>query len=386
MIPEGWKKLTVGTALKIKNNLRKPLSAQERGLMKGEYPYYGPTKVQDWINEFSYEGRYVLIGEDGDHFLKFRVNQMTQIVEGKFNVNNHAHVIGSSNICSVDWFHCFFQNRDISAFLTRQGAKRYKLNKAALEVIPILVPPLPEQRRIAEILSTWDRAIEVTEKLIANSEAQKKALMQKLLTGRERLPGFEGEWQRILLGDAFSERVERNSGELELLSVSQSKGVIRQEEAGRRNISSADTAKYKIVRVGDIAYNTMRMWQGASALSSLNGIVSPAYTILKPHTNQSSKFYSYLFKLPKIIHIFERHSQGLVSDTWNLKYPIFSKIWAYVPKYDEQKAIARVLVTCDEKLKAETLHLRHLQSQKSALMQQLLTGKRRVKIDKEAAA
>lgn len=269
--------------------------------------------------------------------------------------------------------------RDKFQQLNDAGAKA-GLNLPTIRSLQVPVPPVEEQRRIAEILSTWDRAIEATEQLIANSQAQKKALMQQLLTGKKRLPGFSGEWRNIKLGQAFSERDERNPGEMPLLSVSQAEGIIPQKDAGRRNISSADTSSYKVVRCGDIAYNTMRMWQGASGVSTLEGIVSPAYTIVIPAHGHCSEFYGYLFKCPAMIHLFERHSQGLVSDTWNLKFPLFSKIAVSVPGLEEQRMIADVLSAQDRELSHAYAALRQLNAEKSALMQQLLTGKRRVKL------
>jgi type I restriction enzyme S subunit len=88
-----WPVSTVGQACTIRNDLRLPLSEEVRAGITGPYPYYGPTGVLDHINEFRLDGRFALIGEDGDHFLKFRERPMTLFVTGQFNVNNHAHVI-----------------------------------------------------------------------------------------------------------------------------------------------------------------------------------------------------------------------------------------------------------------------------------------------------
>ena len=101
--------------------------------------------------------------------------------------------------------------------------------------------------------------------------------------------------------------------------------------------------------IGDIAYNSMRMWQGASGSSEYEGIVSPAYTVVKPKDGMEPLFFAYMFKKPDITHIFEINSQGLTSDTWNLKYPAFSKIKVRVPvDVLEQKKIAEYLVEMDK--------------------------------------
>ena len=96
-----------------------------------------------------------------------------------------------------------------------------------------------------------------------------------------RFPGFEGEWEEKRIGDIYSERSERPSEEMELLSVTITDGVIPRTDIEWKDNSSEDKSNYKIVRIGDMAYNTMRMWQGACGISSYEGIVSPAYTILK---------------------------------------------------------------------------------------------------------
>ncbi|MFP4040805.1 MAG: restriction endonuclease subunit S, partial [Desulfosudaceae bacterium] len=138
-------------------------------------------------------------------------------------------------------------------------------------------------------------------------------------------------------------------------------------------------SKYLRIRPGDIGYNTMRMWQGVSALSPHEGIVSPAYTIATPKKGVDGEFMAYLFKLPKTIHLFYRYSQGLTSDTWNLKFRHFREIKVTIPDIEEQKAIAQILKTCDAELALLRNKLTALQKQKRGLMQKLLTGQWRVK-------
>jgi type I restriction enzyme S subunit len=257
--------------------------------------------------------------------------------------------------------------------------------------LPVPIPPLPEQRKIALILSTWDKAISTTEGLIDNSKQQKKGLMQQLLTGNLRLLSdsgerFEGEWEEFKLGTIFKERVETGFHSLPLISITSTGGVISRDDVGRKDTSNSDKSKYRRICKNDIGYNTMRMWQGVSGLSNMEGIVSPAYTILKPNDLVCPKFASYLFKLPQLIHIFRRRSQGLVSDTWNLKYPHFAKIKWIFPPEKEQIKIAAVLINADKEIELLKHQLADLKQEKKALMQQLLTGKRRVKVEHGVAA
>ena len=99
--------------------------------------------------------------------------------------------------------------------------------------------------------------------------------MQNLLTGKKRLKGFSGDWKEYQLGQMFAERNERNNDGLALLSIGQN-GVYPQEDSIKKDTSNSDKSKYKKICIGDIGYNTMRMWQGRSALSNLEGIVNSA--------------------------------------------------------------------------------------------------------------
>jgi type I restriction enzyme S subunit len=186
-IPEGWSFGKVEFFCEIDNNLRKPINSENRMTMKGEYPYYGPTGIVDYINEYSVEGEYTLIGEDGDHFLKYNDWSMTHLIKGKFNVNNHAHLIRGKGDCTTEWVYVFFQHRNIINYLTRQGAGRYKLTKASLLNLPMLVPPLVEQNKIIEVINSIAEKLKILLLRKENYLEFKKGLMQKLLTGKIRV-------------------------------------------------------------------------------------------------------------------------------------------------------------------------------------------------------
>ncbi len=240
------------------------------------------------------------------------------------------------------------------------------------------LPPLHEQTAIADLLTTCVDSFDKTERLIAAKEKQKKAIMRSLLTGKQRLKGYKENWSEFHLGDLFKERSERTSDHLPLLSITREVGVVPRNE-DRKDNSSEDKSNYLRICPGDIGYNTMRMWQGVSGLSSLEGIVSPAYTICTPKNSVDGEFLAYLFKLPRVVNLFYRYSQGLTSDTWNLKYNHFRKIKVTVPEIKEQKAIARVLKACDEEIGLLKEQVYALRRQKRGLMQKLLTGVWRVK-------
>ena len=162
-------------------------------------------------------------------------------------------------------------------------------------------------------------------------------------------------WEQRKLGEVLKERTERAKGDEELLSVTIANGVIRQIDSEKRNTASEDRSNYKIVKKGDVPYNSMRMWQGAVGNSKYNGIVSPAYTILTPTPEANGKFFMELFKKKSTLQIFQRWSQGLTSDTWNLKYPILSSIQFAIPSVEEQEKIAEYFSSLDHLI---TLHQR----------------------------
>jgi type I restriction enzyme S subunit len=255
------------------------------------------------------------------------------------------------------------------------------INAKEYSSMPVPVPPLPEQRRIVEILGRWDRAIMLVRRRIETARQRKKGLMQRLLTGRVRFPEFEREtWQTVKLGEIFDERKERGYEELPLLSVTAEEGIIYRDELDRRDTSSYDKSNYLRVREGDVTYNTMRMWQGRSGVSEYEGIVSPAYTVCEPKPSIDVAFAGYLFQLPSVIYKFRRYSQGMVSDTWTLRFDNFAAIKVQIPSLEEQKKIAAVLQACDREIDLLEQKRDALQRQKKGLMQRLLTGRVRVEV------
>lgn len=181
------------------------------------------------------------------------------------------------------------------------------------------------------------------------------------------------DWEQRKVGDCFTERVE-SMPDGELISVTINDGIKKFSELGRHDNSNDDKSKYKKVCVGDIAYNSMRMWQGASGYSPYEGIVSPAYTVLSPNSGINSKCLAYQFKLPEIIHTFQVNSQGITSDNWNLKYPALSQIEIFVSKDEQEQAkIAKYFENLDNLI---TLHRRaHFHPTKEDLQMTTTTGK-----------
>lgn len=158
-------------------------------------------------------------------------------------------------------------------------------------------------------------------------------------------------WIKTTFGAIFEQRREFASGNDRLLSVTSDQGVIPQELAGRRDISSLDKSLYRKVQPGDIVYNTMRMWQGVSGVSNLRGIVSPAYTVCVPKRGTDPQFISRILKHPRYVSTFRSYSQGMVSDTWNLRFSSLANISVILPlTLTEQRRITEILNAIDEQI------------------------------------
>jgi type I restriction enzyme S subunit len=391
-IPNGWKLDKVGNALNIRNNLRKPISKEVRATIPGNYRYYGPTKIQGYISEYEQDGTYALIGEDGDHFLKYSTMRQTQFISGKCTVNNHAHIIESSEQCDSEWFYIFFKHRNITNFLSRQGAGRFKLNKATLEKLPLLVPPLEEQRKIARILGAWDKAISTTERLIDNCKQQKKSLMQQLLTGKKRLlddsgKPFAGKWDEMKLSaltkvyDGTHSTPKYVESGIPFYSVEHltrndfSKTKFISEEVFDKENLRVKLEKKDILmtRIGDIGTAKCITWEvKASFYVSL--------ALIKSSTQFNSLFLTYY------INSREFHRE-LWKRTIHVAFPKkinlgeIGNCLVDLPPIEEQQKIASVLTNADKEIELLQQQLFDLKQEKKALMQQLLTGKRRVKFN-----
>lgn len=218
----------------------------------------------------------------------------------------------------------------------------------------IVIPCLNEQTKIGEYFENLDHLITLHQRKLEKLQNMKKSCLQKMFpkdgatVPEIRFSEFQGDWEERTLGSCFDERLE-SLPDGELLSVTIGSGIKKFSELDRHDNSNTDKSKYKRVCIGDIAYNSMRMWQGASGRSPYEGIVSPAYTVVKPIGDIDTQLFAYMFKKKEIIHLFEINSQGLTSDTWNLKYPAFSKIVVRVPRnVEEQSRIARFLLELDE--------------------------------------
>lgn len=257
------------------------------------------------------------------------------------------------------------------------GSTRYNVGQDTLSEVKIYISEdKAEQQGIADFFFSVDKKISHLKEKHALLTQYKIGVMQKLFKQEIRFKDEKGnafpDWQTKKLGDLFSHHNEKNGvSDNKLLSVKMNGGVVPRNEISGKDNSSDDKSKYLKVDVGDIVYNSMRMWQGASGLSNHSGIVSPAYTVITPNKNVDAKYFSFFFKHPNTINLFRRNSQGLTSDTWNLKFPLFSQIKVLVPHFEEQIKISSFLEALDIKIFAINEQVELTQNFKFGLLQQM---------------
>jgi type I restriction enzyme S subunit len=365
-IPEEWALKAVEDSFDVCNHLRLPLSQAVRERMAGQYPYYGPTSVQGWINEYRVEGEYALIGEDGDHFLKWQTQPMTLLVRGKFNVNNHAHLVqGTRNL--TEWFYWFFANRDLTPYLTRQGAGRYKLTKAALLKMPCALPPKAEQLAITQALNDIDMLVSGIGRFIAKKRNLKQGAMEQLLTGKTRLPGFHRGWELKTLEEiaAISKGTQLHS------SKTKQNGLFPHYNGGVSPSSYTD--KFNTLA------NTIAISEGGNSCGYVQLVLQPfwcgghCYAVVPKTTD--NQFLYYALKGMQYAIMALRVGSGLP----NVQKTALAAFKVSIPgDPEEQTAIADVLTDFDNELAALEQWREKARALKQAMMQELLTGNTRL--------
>ena len=247
--------------------------------------------------------------------------------------------------------------------------------------MPIPLPPLKEQEKIAEILNAADLELSSYEKLIALKEKYKKGLMQKLLTPKIRFKEFKEQWKVVRLGEVLREVSVRNKDDREtnIISVTNTRGFTKQNEFFGKIVASKDTTNYKIIHKNQFAYNPARINVGSIALLKDFdiGILSPMYVVFECKHLLSAEYLNHWLKSYFFMGVLEDYLSGSVRKSLNFKD--MEQISIFLPPLKEQQKIAEVLSSCDAEIQNLKDLCALLKKQKHALMQRLLCGKVRVK-------
>nr|WP_238710300.1 restriction endonuclease subunit S [Oceanipulchritudo coccoides] len=311
---------------------------------------------------------------------------------GISNVNQAVAVFRMKEADRVAFTALYFQAPDtIHRILEMQvDAARPNISLRDLRDFSIPLPPINEQARISTILSTCDEAIEVTDDLIKAKQRQKKALMQQLLTGKKRLPGFEGEWTETILDDLCT-RLKDVADDPEgypVLSITAGTGFVSQQDKFSRVIAGKQVENYVVLKRGEFAYNkgnSYRYPQGCVyQLSEYDeGLVPNVFYSFRLDEEQADPDFIKQYFLAGLHNknLYRWINSGVRNNgLLNLNASDFFKLSIDLPPLPEQKAIGRVLCEADTEIKTLGEKLNALKQQKKALMQKLLTGQVRVKV------
>lgn len=398
MVPKGWLKTNFGAVTEIANGQVDPKVEPYLSML-----HIGPENVVS----------------DSGQIIGVVTCKESNLISGKYEFDENAIVYSKirpnlnkvcrprfKGVCSADMYPIWAKGELDIEFLLHfmLGPQFYKvavamsmrtgmpkINRSDLNTVTLLLPPVEEQKKIAQILSAWDKAITTTEQLLANSQQQKKALMQQLLTGKKRLLDkdgvrFGGEW-KIQSISQISKRIQRKSDgeDHPILTISSLSGFVRQDERYSRYMAGESVKNYILLKKGEFAYNkgNSKTYEFGCIFdldSYKSGLVPHVYVCFKLHQGLSHRYFKYLFEadylkpqLGALVNTGVRNN-GLL----NIKPAEFMNTKVPVPCLDEQEQIADVLHASSETINKLQLKLDALKQEKKALMQQLLTGKRRV--------
>lgn len=241
----------------------------------------------------------------------------------------------------------------------------------------VVFPPLLEQKKIAEILVTQDRVVELKKKLVAEKLSQKKYLMSVFFDERKKMTK-KTQWTAIRIEDIFEESSEKNHPDADVLTIIQGVGTVSREQSGREIIYDKNAlSTYKFVKEGDFIIH-LRSFEGGLEAANSDGIVSPAYIILRPKIDVSTKYLYALFHTNRFINQTMAPSVEGARDGRSVKYEVLKKQKINLPSLPEQKAVANVLSAADEEIFLLQKDLEQEKLKKKSLMQLLLTGLVRV--------
>ena len=245
-----------------------------------------------------------------------------------------------------------FDGLDLTSLVQVGALPSY--NASDIESMEVAIPSkIAEQAKIGALFQKLDSLIALHQRKLDHVKELKKGLLQKMFPKEGanvpelRFPGFTDPWEQRKLGEMFIESEDRSS-DLEILSVSAASGIYPASESDRETNPGASLSSYKIVRKGDVVYNSMRMWQGAVDSSRYDGIVSPAYVVARPTAMAIPRFFARLLKRPELLRQYQRLSQGNSKDTQVLKFDEFAGIQVRIPLLlEEQEAIGAIADALD---------------------------------------
>lgn len=389
MALDGWSLSTIGKISKVASGGTP--SRKNGNYWEGDIPWVTTAEVQ-FGTIFDTSEKITKVGLENSSAKVFPVNTILMAMYGQGKTRGQVAKLGIeattnqacaaimlNNDYNVDYYFQFLNSRYKHIRDLSNSGGQENLSAGIIKSIQVPVPPLPEQKKIAQILSTWDKAITTTEKLLANSEQQKKALMQQLLTGRKRFPGFGGEWSKLHLRDCANcldnKRVPLNSEQRRKMQGSipywGANGVVdfvNEYIFDETIVLLAEDGgyfdEYKTRPIANISYGKCWVNNHAHVLYAKDNCITE---------------WLYYFLVHKNIMAFVNGGTRA-----KLNKNDMMQILIALPPLSEQKRITKTLLTVNLEIEILNRKINFLKHEKKSLMQQLLTGKRRVKIKGDA--
>jgi type I restriction enzyme S subunit len=373
-----WQTSRLDACVDFLDNLRKPIDEGSR--IKGIYPYYGASGIVDYVHDYIFDEELILLSEDGANITD-RNYPVCFLASGKYWVNNHAHVLKAKNGFANSFVSNAMECKDYSQYNT--GMAMPKLNKEVCKGIPLTYPSIDEQKAIASYFTNLDALIQSTTKKIESFKQVKAACLQSMFpqegesSPRVRFKGFEGEWEKVTLGDCLIINNDRNQNNVyginDVLSVSDEVGVVNQIKLLGRSYAGKSVSNYRVLKTNQIVYTKSPLKSKPYGIVKVNkgsvGIVSVLYAVYDTKENVCPDYIHYYFEPTHRInnYLLPLINKG-AKNTMNIsdEMALTGSIW--IPSYKEQKKIADFLLILDSQITLQSQRLEKLKQIKSACL------------------
>lgn len=370
-------KMFLGNLIINHDNKRIPLSAKQRENIEKKYPYYGAQGIIDYVDDYLFEGKYLLIAEDGEN-LRSRKQPIATIVEGKFWVNNHAHIVTSNKLSNLE-FLCFWLNsNDISEYIT--GSAQPKLNQNNMNLIPLPDFSKEEQDRIAEKLCVYEKKIQNNLVNIALLVNVVNEIYKETFTQKSKLA--DGKYVESTVFENIIELKGKNKEEKDypVLSVVKEGEFKASEDVFTKQVYSKSTKNYKIVRRNQVAYNPARANIGSIAMLKGYeiGLVSPIYTVFEMKDTIRPTFFYYYMKQPIFQEMIKHHAIGTTRQ--NFPFEAFKMFPMVVPPMELQLKFEEIAKPIEQKIAKIKEENEVLAEIRDTLLPKLMSGELPVEV------
>jgi type I restriction enzyme S subunit len=394
-IPQGWVETSLGKLIDIYNQKRIPLSTQVRNSRQGIYPYYGASNIVDYIDDYIFDGEFLLISEDGEN-LNTRNTPIAFIAKGKFWVNNHAHIVKGKSEHLTKYLELYFSKMDISAFIT--GAVQPKLSKGNLVNIPILISESSkEQKAIAKVLTAFDDKIELLQDQNKTLETMAQTIFKewfgKYQIGDELPEGWRvgklGDIANLKSGYAFKSRDFVEESSKKALKIKDLKGV------GKVSLNAVSCVSNDVTELSRVQY--FRLKEGDIVLA-MSGNTTGKIGVIPTHSNEVylnqrvGKFFMIKQDLNSFLYSFLMSgnyeekilSMGYGSAQPNISPSQIENIDIIYPNEEKLVSFLNISNPIFNKVLDNNNQIQSLTKTRDTLLPKLMSGQVRVKILKKS--